>query len=177
VAGRFAVQGQQVAPFQHLARVVHRRTEGNALFMVNLVEHLVRQGRVVQEAGHWQVRENLEGLAGSVPESLRQLIERQIGRLSAEEQQVLEVASIAGATFAVAAVVAGSKREAEAVEETCEELAWQGHFLQEEGVEEWPDGTISGRYQFRHALYQSVFYERVAAVRQVRLHRQIGERA
>jgi predicted ATPase/DNA-binding winged helix-turn-helix (wHTH) protein len=175
VAGRFAVEGQQVVPFQQLAGVVHRRTEGNALFMVNLVEHLVRQGRVVQEAGHWQVQENLADLAGSAPESLRQLIERQLGRLSAEEQQVLEVASIAGATFAVAAVVAGSKREAEAVEEICEELAWQGHFLQEEGVEEWPDGTLSGRYQFRHALYQSVLYERVAVARQVRLHRQIGE--
>src|SRR5262249_17995091 len=41
VAGRFAVEGQQVVPFQQLAGVVHRRTEGNALFMVNLVEHLV----------------------------------------------------------------------------------------------------------------------------------------
>ncbi len=183
VAGQFALgpQGQrtspaEAAPFQKLAQVIHRRTDGNALFMVNMVEHLVRQGLVVEEEGYWQVKGNVEDLARGVPESLRQLIERQIERLSEEEQRVLEVASVAGAEFAVAAVAAGSKSEAEAVEEVCEKLAWQGHFLQEGGLEEWPDGTVSGRYQIRHALYQNVLYERVAEARQARLHRQIGER-
>ncbi|MBI3795718.1 MAG: AAA family ATPase [Deltaproteobacteria bacterium] len=183
VVGQFALgpQGQRQSPaaaipFQQLAQVIHRRTDGNALFMVNLVEHLVRQGVVVEEEGHWRVKGNVADLAGDVPENLRQLIERQIERLSAEEQRVLEVASVAGAEFAVAAVAAGSKREAEAVEEVCEKLAWQGHFLQERGLEEWPDGTVSGRYQFCHALYHTIFYERVAEARRVRLHRQIGER-
>ncbi len=143
VAGRFAVgvrgqrQGPAAAtPFQQLAQVIHRRSDGNALFMVNLVEHLVGQGLVVEAEGHWQVQGNVEELARGVPQSLRQLIEGQIERLSAEEQQVLEVASVAGAEFAVAAVAAGSRQEAEAVEEVCEDVAWQGHFLHEGGLAE-----------------------------------------
>jgi predicted ATPase len=38
------------------------------------------------------------------------------------------------------------------------------------GLAEWPDGTVSGRYRFRHGLYQSVLYEQVGEARRVRLH-------
>ena len=40
----------------------------------------------------------------------------------------------------------------------------------------WPDGTISGCYGFRHALYQEVLYQRLGASRRARVHRQVGER-
>jgi predicted ATPase len=35
---------------------------------------------------------------------------------------------------------------------------------------------MSGRYSFRHALYQNVLYERIAEARRMRLHRLIGKR-
>jgi adenylate cyclase len=43
-------------------------------------------------------------------------------------------------------------------------------------MEEWPDGTLAGRYRFVHALYQNVLYQRVPEPRRVRLHRRIAER-
>src|SRR5262249_36356625 len=43
-------------------------------------------------------------------------------------------------------------------------------------VEEWPDGTLTARYGFRHTLYQQVVYDRVPVMRRLRLHRQIGVR-
>ena len=43
-------------------------------------------------------------------------------------------------------------------------------------MSEWPDGTVTTRYGFRHALYQEVLYERVPAGRRIGLHRRIGER-
>jgi predicted ATPase len=46
VAGRC---GGPVAPA--LAAFVHQRTDGNALFMVNVIEHLVQQGQIVQREG------------------------------------------------------------------------------------------------------------------------------
>jgi hypothetical protein len=39
-----------------LTACVYQRTDGNALFMVNLVEHLVQQGRVVRQTGQWTLR-------------------------------------------------------------------------------------------------------------------------
>ena len=48
--------------------------------------------------------------------------------------------------------------------------------MREAGVAEWPDGTLSGRYSFRHALYHEVVYAQLAEVRRVQLHRRIAER-
>jgi hypothetical protein len=58
----------------------------------------------------------------------------------------------------------------------CERLARRGQFLEDRGLAEWPDGTVSGRYGFRHALYQEVIYRCLGGGRQTRMHRLVGER-
>ena len=156
-----------------LVDAIHRRTNGNALFMVNIVEELISQQVLVWEDGNWTLRGDLETL--STPESVRQLIERQVKRLGSEQQRVLEVASVAGTEFTVAAVAVGLKSDIDTVEEICEELAGQGQFIEEIGVAEWPDGTLSGHYAFRHALYQEVLYGQLGETRRLRLHRLIGD--
>ena len=42
------------------------------------------------------------------------------------------------------------------------------------GVAESPDGSLTGRYRFLHALYRHVLYEGIGAARRMRLHRAIG---
>ena len=61
-----------------LTAVVAARTDGNALFMVNIVEHLVQQGVVVRRAGQWTLREGAEAPGASLPEGLRVLLLRRI---------------------------------------------------------------------------------------------------
>src|SRR2546428_7339726 len=104
------------------------------------------------------------------------MIERQLERLSPQEQRVLEVASVAGTQFSVAAVAAGAEAKIATIERQCAELARRGQFLRPSGMAEWPDGTVATRYGFSHALYQEVVYERVPAGLRSRLHRGIGER-
>ena len=77
----------------------------------------------------WVIKEFGE----SVPDSLRQLIERQLERLPETEQELLEVASVAEAKFVVAEVAAGSRAESEQIEVQCERLARRGHFLRGRG--------------------------------------------
>jgi tetratricopeptide (TPR) repeat protein len=76
----------------------------------------------------------------------------------------------------VASVAAGLQTTPESIEAVCEGLARQGQFLEDRGLAEWPDGTVSGRYGWRHALYQEVVYQRVGAGRRARLHRLLGAR-
>lgn len=170
VAQRFPT----LASTSTLGPTVHARSEGNALFMVNVVEELIQQGMIAEENGVWELRGDIAHV--SVPDTLRQLIEKQLGQLSEDNQRVLEVASVVGVDFAVATVAATLKQDADTVEEVCERLVQQGHFLEERGIAEWPDGTLSGKYSFRHALYQNVLYDRLAQMRRVRWHHQIGER-
>src|SRR5262249_51620881 len=143
----------------------------NPFFMVNLFDDYLARGAKVGDA---RAEETTEG--GGVPDSVQQTIQRQIARRSAAARSVLEAASVAGMEFAGAAVASCLELEPEAVEATCEELAREGHFLRQAGVAEWRDGTISGKFVFRHALYQQVLYLGIPEARRIRLHRRIGER-
>ena len=65
-------------------------------------------------------------------------------------------------------MAAGVETVDEVVETQCASLAQRSLFLQAHGVEEWPDGTVTGRYGFRHTLYQQVVYERLPVGRRMR---------
>jgi predicted ATPase len=171
VAGRLG--GPVATPF---TADVYRRTDGNALFMVNIVEHLVQQGMVVRQAGQWTLREGTEAPEASLPEGLQALLLRRIEALAPEARRVLEAASVVGEAFAVAAVAAGLQGSIEDVEAVCDELATQRHFLDDTGWTVWPDGTRGGCYRFQHALYRQVLYERLGTMRCVQLHGRIGAR-
>lgn len=164
---------QQLPP--ELGQAIHRSTEGNPLFMVNVVDYWVSQGLLVETAGQWQLAARVEEVAAGVPESLRQMIEKQLSRLTLEECRLIEAASVAGVEFSAAAVASGLEEAGERVEELCEGLARREQFLRARGTEVLTDGTVTGRYGFLHALYQQVLYERVAPARRARLHRRIGE--
>jgi len=55
-----------------------------------------------------------------VPESLRQMIDKQLERLTPQERRVVEAASVAGREFSTATVAAGLEEEQPPVEELCE---------------------------------------------------------
>jgi predicted ATPase len=170
LAARFPQQQFPAA----LARWLHQRTDGQPLFLVTLVQALVERGVLHAQDGRWTVLEGLDALTLEVPESLRQLLEQQITRLPLTAQRVLEVASVAGVEFAAAAVAAGLEADAALVEEHCDALEQQ-QLLRALGVTTWPNGIVTARYAFRHALYQQGVYERLGPGRRVRLHQRLGE--
>jgi predicted ATPase len=170
LTSRFAVGVHGHASFPQLARAIHRRTEGNPLFMVNVVDYMSARG-VLGESGEPRPAVQIE-----VPENIQQMIEKQLDRLTPEEQRVLEVASVAGVQFSAAAVAAGTKMTTGEVETCCTRLVRRELFLRTTEVSEWPDGTVATRYHFLHALYQEVLYERVPLGQRISLHQWIGER-
>ena len=110
-----------------------------------------------------------------IPDHVQQLIAKQIEGLSREVQQLLEVASVVGPSFTASEVAAVVNRPLEATEAVYDELANQGQFIEVRGLAEWPDGSITVRYHFRHALCQQTLYHRIGLAQRVRWHRQLGE--
>jgi predicted ATPase len=151
-----------------LAKLIHKRTEGNPLFMVNAIDYLVAEGLIVEDGDGWDLVVGIDKVEVGVPESIKQMIEKQIDHLDAEEQRTLEVAS---------GVAAGLEKDRTAVEARCDQMARQRKFIQHCGVQELPSGEAVSRYGFIHALYQNVLYDRMSASRRVQLHRQLGEQA
>jgi predicted ATPase len=136
------VTGRLAGPVSaRLVSFIYERTEGNALFLVNILEHLVAQELVVRRDGQWTLQEVAEAKVLGLPEGLRQLLIRRLESLPIEERRVLEAASVAGEQFTVAAVAAGAQCPVAAVEAQCEALAAQHRFLEDIGLREWPDGT------------------------------------
>src|SRR5262245_26147403 len=165
-----------VLPLAPLARLVHRRTDGNPLFMVTLVEEWSNHGGRDWCASHSTLSDRWREISTRTPGTLHRMIAQRIERLTTEECTVLEAASLVGAEFPAAAVAAGIGTDAVAVEQCCAALARREQFLRCRGTQEWPDGTVTAYYGFLHGLYQAVLSRRVPAGKRVRLHKRIGER-
>jgi DNA-binding winged helix-turn-helix (wHTH) protein/predicted ATPase len=154
-----------------LASLIHQRTEGNPLFMVNAVDYLVRERSIVDG----DLMTEIDKVKVGVPDGIRQMIEKQIDHLDTQEQRILEAASAVGAEFSSRAVVAGLGLDGATIETCFDELAHHGQFIRDCGVQELPNGEAVTRYGFIHALYQNVLYERLSTSRRVQLHRSIAE--
>jgi DNA-binding winged helix-turn-helix (wHTH) protein/tetratricopeptide (TPR) repeat protein len=159
-----------------LASRMHERTDGNALFLVNVANDLVSRGALVRREDGWCVVGSIELAMEVLPKGLQEIIRRRMHRLTPGERRTLEAASVAGDEFTVAAVSGALECDVQTVEEICETLASKGVLIADAGVAEWPDGSLSGRYRFLHSLYRCVLYDGIAPSRRVRLHRAIGLR-
>jgi DNA-binding winged helix-turn-helix (wHTH) protein/tetratricopeptide (TPR) repeat protein len=159
-----------------LSRTVYQRTEGTPLFMVDLVEYLADEKAIVEEQGNWKLRVDLSEVERGVPSNVRDLIQKQIERLSPDERAVLEAASVAGMECSSVAIASGLENTVEWVEEHCEELARRHQFLSPAWLVELPDGTVTPRHRFIHVLYKEVPYRLMAPMRRSQIHRRIGER-
>jgi len=158
-----------------LVRTVHQRTGGNPLFVLALLDHWKATSAVVLQADGWRAVADSDELGKGVPESLTAMIHQKLETLSQEELLLLEAASVAGREFVGSVLASGLGWTEDEVELRCSTLAFQGTFIRDAGVHEWPGGTVSARFRFIHALYREAVYQRVPAGRRPRLHRLIGE--
>lgn len=154
---------------------IHRRCSGNPLFLVTLVDMLQQQGVLSLTNASPRLLDNLNAPGTTVPESLRQLIDWQLDNVDHSSQGYLEVASVVGVQFSLAAVAAGASTDIEAVEGNFAVLVKHGQFVRFTKDDNTSVDELGGDYEFIHALYQEVLYSRIPSARRARLHRLIGE--
>ncbi len=90
------IRGQEV-PWSR-AEAIHRQTEGNPLFVQEVLRYLVEEGLVVREGGQWVRTDGSDPEAG-IPEGLRDVIGKRLSRLGELGNRVLSVASVIGREF------------------------------------------------------------------------------
>jgi predicted ATPase len=163
-----------------LADFVHRHSEGNPLFVIAILEHLIAQRflmRGVRDGvARWEQRAPLEEMVASVPDGLAKMIELEIERLSPEDQRMLEAGSLISVAFPAWAVAAALDEDGARTEEACDGIARRLYFVERAGQDELPDGTRSAFYVFAHGLYREVLYQRQGATRRAKRHVRIAER-
>ena len=170
---------QQILP-QGLVDFVSRRSEGNPLFVIAVVEHLVSQGSVGRNnasgALEWAQTAPWPEIEAGVPNQLAHMIELEIERIGEQEQRLLEAGSLMSVAFPAWAVAAALDKDPIETEEMCDALARQLHFVVRAGHDELPDGSTSAFYAFAHGLYREVLYHRQATARRACRHVRIAER-
>lgn len=142
-----------------LTSAVYRETEGNPLFVTELVRLLAAEGRLVQAAA---LPARL-----TVPQTVRQVIGRRLDRLSADCNAALTLAAVAGREFDLVVVERAGELRGDRLLEAFEEAEAA------RVIAAVP--TAPGRYNFTHPLIRDTLYEQILTSRRVRLHRQVGE--
>jgi class 3 adenylate cyclase/tetratricopeptide (TPR) repeat protein len=149
-----------------LARVVHRETEGNPLFVVEVVRHLVETGAVKESQGRWTTIPPVERLA--IPEGVRDVIGRRVSRLSPAANRALAVAAVAGEEFEPLVVERAGGLDGETLTLALDEAVSARLVIEVVGRPE-------PRYRFGHALVRTSLYEDLTRARRVVLHRRVAE--
>ncbi len=154
---------------------IHGRTEGNPLFMTNVLDHLVTRGLIVQRNHRWILDATLEKAGLEVPPTIQQMIEQQVDQCSLQEQRLLQAASVEGVEFSAVAVAVALGEKADRVDARCRKLAVRNQLLQPAGIRQTAGGRRIACYRFIHALYQSICYQLLPEERRTRLHRRVAE--
>lgn len=140
------------------AEIVHRRTNGNPLFV----------GEIVRLLGPEQFGADHEW-ATVIPEGIRDAIRRRLTRMSADCNRVLQIGSVIGRQFDYRLLrpLADGLDEHGLLEALEEALAARM-------LEEVPQ--TDGWHQFTHALVQDTLAEEFSSTRRARLHARIAEK-
>ncbi len=159
-----------------LPSLIYEKTEGHPLFATNLLQYLSERGDIAKVNAHWSLVRALSEMDLEAPESVRGMISKKIDALDAEERRALQYASVEGTEFHSTVTAKLLEVDEIALEEMLAQIGKTHRLIETLGEEELPDGSLTTRYRFAHALYQNFLYGDLVNKRRVMLHQQAGNR-
>ena len=158
-----------------LAGMLHRHTDGNPLFLVAVIDHMLSRGWILDTSPGWALLPSRTRSSWVCRTTSGAPSRAQFDGLRPADQSLLRAASVAGTEFAPQAIAAALGWTLDDVEARCEILAHAQRFLRDAGVSAWPNDAVVRRYAFTHQLYRQAVYEGTSIGTRQRLHQKIGE--
>ena len=148
-------------PSRSFSRALHAETEGNPFFVEEIVRHLGEAGVRTDIAGAHELQQF------GLPEGVKDVIARRLGRLDAQAMDWLRVAAVIG-------------------RDVDEDLLERVVSLSEDDFLNALDAALAARlvvesprrpgmYSFSHALIRETLYDGMSAPRRARIHRRVGQ--
>ncbi|MFV1858059.1 MAG: adenylate/guanylate cyclase domain-containing protein [Anaerolineales bacterium] len=144
---------------QELRELALDRSEGNPLYLEEVVRHLVDHGMIVREG-------DASGEIG-VPDTLQGILLARIDRLEEDSRRTLQLASVIGRSFLYRVLAAISEAES-ALDEHLSQLQRADLVRQLARIPEL-------EYIFKHTLTQEAAYNSLLLERRKEFHRRVGE--
>jgi predicted ATPase/tRNA A-37 threonylcarbamoyl transferase component Bud32 len=148
-----------------LGELIHGKTEGSPLFMVELVRYLRNRQVIARDGDGYVLAQAIPDVEREMPESVRSMIQKKIDVLEDTDRRLLVMASVQGYRFDSAVVARALEMDPGEVEERLDALERVHAFVQCVRERELPDRTLSIRYHFVHILYQHALYGSLRATR------------
>jgi eukaryotic-like serine/threonine-protein kinase len=147
-------------PPPELVTAVHRETEGNPLFVEEVVRLLAAEGRLA-DPGTIQLHR------WRIPEGVREVIGRRLARLPESCRKILSLASVVGRDFSLEVLERISGTASTSL------LSVLRDAVDARLVEEVQDDP--GRLRFSHALVRDTLYEDLQTAERIALHGDVGQ--
>ncbi len=146
------------------------RAAGNPFFLEEMVRSLMAAGVLVARAQGWYCDEH--ETAEDVPATLEGLLLSRIDQLAPALRQCLQEASVLGATFdrALLLAVGGDSFDASSLDELCA----GGYLERATGGGTDPGDAASRRHRFCHPIVRDVAYQNLLLRRRCELHGRVG---
>ncbi len=157
-----------------LAARLHRRTEGHPLLLRKLVSAFVERRDISRTESGWQLTRPPEELEAAAPESVRDFIRDSLARLDEPDREALSTASVIGVEFTSAILASLMEADEMTLQERLARLDREHRLISDRGESELPDGALSTRYRFAHALYRETLYEDIVSRRRALLHQRVA---
>lgn len=169
-----ALLGNSVS--RKFVRSIYDATEGNPLFVEEVIKSLVVDGQIQLKDGRWEQR-NTSLL--HVPGSIKAVLGKRLDHIKPQTLDMLRLAAVIGRRFGLDLLLAASPYDDDVIQWTIEE-ALRAELIEVVKVVDQPlphtaETDIVVYYQFQHALIRETLYEELRPLRRRRLHRRVAE--
>lgn len=145
-----------------LRRALIDRSEGNPLFIEELLRHLGETDALHERDGELTSAVSIDEI--ELPAAIEEMIVHRLAFLSEECNRVLAAGSVIGREFQLEALERATRMEPDALVESLEEAMRAGVLRESPAAED--------RYVFAHPLVRDTLYHGLTATRRARLHNQ-----
>ncbi len=150
-------------PSPELAKILHQETEGNPLFIIEVLRLLIQEHLLVREGASWRLNTPVEKVR--VPEKVHEVISRRLDRLTPFERDVLECSSVLGDRFDSHLLEKILKVERARLVRTLSDLEKKYGLIH----------YSKGRYQFDHSKIREVLYQEIGEELRMNYHIETAE--
>ena len=153
---------------------IYQASEGNPLFVEEVVKSLAVDGQIKLEDGHWTQRD-ADRL--NVPGSIKSVLGGRLGQVAKSTLELLQLAAVIGRNFTLDLLSAIDWQEEEITQWAIEE-ALRFQLIEVSHIFDQPESStgsaVNVGYQFQHALIRETLYEELRPLRRRRLHRKVA---
>ncbi|MCK4443338.1 MAG: tetratricopeptide repeat protein, partial [Thermoplasmata archaeon] len=137
---------------------MYRETEGNPLFIIQLIKLFVEEGIISRDNGSWKLVKDYRDV--KIPSKIHNVVARRLDRVRQDERRVLDYASVVGETFASTVLADALDIENVALHERLGILEKTHQLVH-------PD---NGNYRFDHSRIKEVLYNEIPTELRMEYH-------